>query len=329
MHDLVDLFDSLGRPARDGEGLVFIGAAIPGSPHRIAKSEDGQPAILLATEGRGHLGTPPFALEHLHIKHGTRCRVQIEAEAPAQESTFSIVQCVRGDRALQLHFLRAVGAALLALGPVPTNEQLSESLNALVALFRAMSNLPRKSVQGLWGELFVIAEALEPPELVRRWHTSSGELFDFAAGPARLEVKTAADPIRQHYFRLEQLQRADVEIAVASLLVSPSGAGTSAHDLLTEIYSVLREPDLALHVERVVADTLGAQWTTAFSGRFDRELARASLAFFRASDVPAPRCTVPSTVTDIRFRSDLTNVPSWVAPKDTDRLFQAAMQRRR
>jgi hypothetical protein len=326
MHDLIGLFDSLGRPSGGADVLVYAGVEIPGSRHRVAKAVDGQPAILLATDTIDRLGGPPFALEHLSIKHSVRCRIEVNAGGAPQDETFSIVQCVGGDRTMHVHFLRAVGAALLALGDAPSGQELTDALTALVALFRAMANPPRKTVQGLWGELFLIADATDPSRLVRGWHALPAELFDFADGKARLEVKTAGDRTRRHHFRLEQLSAADADILVASLFVSPMAGGASAHDLLREIHDRVPDRDLALRIESVVADTLGNQWASAISGRFDRQLARSSFALFEASHVPAPVCSAPTTVTEIRFRSDLTDAARWEV-RSGHSLFEAAVPR--
>ena len=48
---------------------------------------------------------------------------------------------------------------------------------------------PRKTIQGLWAELFIIERANNPEYLIQSWHSSSEDKFDFNDGQDKIEVK--------------------------------------------------------------------------------------------------------------------------------------------
>ena len=105
-------------------------------------------------------------------------------------------------------------------------------MSRLIELFRAMSEPPRKSVQGLWAELFVISRSHHPSILIDAWHTMIEDQYDFAMGNQRIEIKSFSGDVRNHHFSLEQLHPPTGVIAlVGSILVARSQAGESLHDL--------------------------------------------------------------------------------------------------
>ena len=89
-------------------------------------------------------------------------------------------------------------------------------------------------------------------------------------------------------------------------------------------------PDLLLHVDRIISITLGENWRDTLEARFDLERAEDSLAFFEVTSIPMVDRNLPPGVSDVRFKSDLTNCP----PASIDdfrtlgELFQTALSRR-
>ena len=93
-------------------------------------------------------------------------------------------------------------------------------MDRLIELFRAMTTPSRKSVQGLWAELFLIAQSRQPTILVDAWHMLPEDRYDFAMDDQRIEVKSFSGSLRQHHFSLEQLQPPEgVKTLIASMLV--------------------------------------------------------------------------------------------------------------
>jgi hypothetical protein len=171
-----------------------------------------------------------------------------------------------------------------------------------------MTEPPRKSLQGLWAELFVIAQANDPVTLAGAWHTAPEDLYDFSLGNQRIEVKSARGRVRRHFFTLEQLNPPPgMKLVIASVLIEASGEGVSLVELLEQIRVQLSgRADLMLRVEKVVGLTLGESWRHAIEERFNYRLAEESLSFYEPEQIPQISSDIPSEVSEVRFRSDLT-----------------------
>ena len=74
------------------------------------------------------------------------------------------------DRNLQEYFLRISETLIKTLSNKPTQQQVIESLNKFVEVFRALTDTPTNTVHGLWTELFVIDNSKNPQTLLNYWH---------------------------------------------------------------------------------------------------------------------------------------------------------------
>ncbi len=307
MSDLDRQFAVLSRPVDATSDLRFAAAPIAGHPrHRIAIDRHGLPSLLIDVSGAETAG-PPLVLQHIRMQQGVDCRVA-EPGGKVETRRFTIIRCADDDPITREYFLRVGGSVLDAIGDKPSAAAVDRTLERLVELFRALTTAPRKSVIGFWAELFVIAHSQEPAVLVRAWHQLPEERFDFALARERLEVKATVGRVRRHHFSLEQLLPVPgVEALVASLLVERSASGLSMSELIESIRSsIASDAALLLHVDTVVALTLGSAWQSAMSERFDADLAGSELMFFEPSLIPKPHGTVPREVTEVHFVSDLT-----------------------
>jgi hypothetical protein len=178
----------------------------------------------------------------------------------------------------------------------------------------------------------MIAEATDTILLTRAWHSVPGEPYDFSLGPQRLEAKSAVGEERRHHFKLEQLRPpGPIKVLVASVLVDRSGGGCSVAELLGRARARLScDPDLLLRIDQIVAASLGQNWRNGLEERFDLQRARESLGFYWARAIPSIDSSLPMGVSDVRFRSDLTQVAP-VEPRtleDAGGLFRAALPAR-
>lgn len=223
---------------------------------------------------------------------------------------FTVLRCLSDDEAIQGHFLTVGGPFLACLGEHPAPTQVSRFLETLVALFRALSEPPRKSVQGLWAELYLITRARDSRALVKAWHASPDERYDFSGGSQRIEVKCAVGRGRVHHFSLEQLTPPDMTVVlIASLCTERSGGGTSLRELLAKARAQLSgDPALLLRLESVVGGTLGESLSRALDESYDLEMATQSLGFYEVDAVPRPPGPLPREVREVRFTADLTHI---------------------
>ncbi len=274
------------------------------------------PVLLVSARPAPSASPPaPFALEHLVVQHEVACLVS-HYDGIQEQSRFSIIRCVSSDESLQKYFLRVLGSFVGLLGSSPTSADVASVVNRLVELFRLMTLPPRKSAQGLWAELLVVAESTDPVALLGAWHVLPTDVYDFNAGAQRLEVKSTGGRRRQHRFSLAQLQPPPgTRVLVASVLAESAGGGTSLRELVDEVRSrVIVCPELASRVDQVVALSLGDSWRQAFDVRFDRELATSHLAFFDAAVIPCIDPNIPAGVSDVRFVADLDDVQQQAKP---------------
>jgi putative PD-(D/E)XK family protein DUF4420 len=326
--DLGVLLDSLVSPRTGATGLRFTAAPIPGSePHRLGVAPNGNPALLLvAAPGRVPAKRlPTIELEHLTVQHDVLCRIIAENEVTT-EAPFTVIQCTSGDATLRRQFLGISSSLLLTLGPAPTAVNVQRAVAALVELFRALSLPQRKSTQGLWAELFVISQGADPGALVRAWHATPEDRYDFNAGSVRIEVKSSAARVRRHRFALEQLKPPlGTQVVVASMFTERSGSGVTLAELVAKVRtSLATSPEFQIRVERVVAQTMGQGYSRALEMGFDWQLATESLAFFAHKEVPRISGDLPWGISEVSFVADLSASPALCTDVWSEGLLAAA-----
>jgi hypothetical protein len=309
--ELLPIFSQLKPPvAGTSKGRVFNASLIPGMDgHRVAIDIQGNPYILLAITGTGGENPPPIRLEHLLVQHGVRCEI-LGAPETSRDNAFTIVGCIGGDALLHAYFFRTIQALLPTVQEGASVAQVSAAIQKLVELFSSMLQPARKSIQGLWAELLVLAQASDLPEALDAWHPTLTSLHDFEAGPHSVEVKSAAGSARRHHFMLEQLDASEgQEVIVASVLAEPAGAGSSIADLSQELRAALASrPLLVAKLDGLIVATLGAGWRRGIEVRFDRKKGLESLRFYPVHEIPRVPTPVPPEVSGVHFAVDLTNL---------------------
>jgi Putative PD-(D/E)XK family member, (DUF4420) len=323
------LFAALPLPTGDSPTGRFSAQPIPGMEScSVGKDAAGSPVLLIETEAAGpRAAVAPIVLEHLSVLHNVDCRMQ-DTGGGASTHRLSVIRCCGDDPTLHEYFLRALTPVIASLPTRPSREQVVQAVNRMIELFRRAAQAPRKTIQGLWAELFVMQRASDPCRLLRGWHTELADRFDFAEGAQRLEVKTVAGRVRMHRFSHEQLRPPAGTLAmIVSILIERSAGGQSVNDLVDDIRRRVADPDLLLRLDAVVADTLGNEWRAAQDERFDRHLATESIRFLDARTIPSVGTAIPPEVSDVHFRVDFTNHPL-TAPDDLCQaggLFAAAL----
>lgn len=310
MLNLIELFQSFDSITTTIDNDRFAASPIPDHTlHRLGKDTLGRPLLLISiSKVRSQNQQTPVVLENLTVQHNLNCRVS-RPDGTSEEGVFTVVHCTAEDITLQDYFLKVMSTVVISLGDQPTQSNVAHVMNQLIELFRAMAKAPRKSVQGLWAELFLIFQARQPAVLIDAWHTVPEDRYDFAMDNQRIEVKSFTGNVRSHHFSLEQLHPPDdIKALVASVSVESSQAGDAIADLREKIQSRLGSNlDPLLQIDRVIALTLGDAWQQASEARFDERLAEESLAFYETFNIPSVNPNSPSGVSAVHFRSDLTD----------------------
>jgi hypothetical protein len=305
--DLLALFESLVLPLEPPSGTNLSAIPIPDSQaHRLAKDANGSPCVLLR-QPRGAARPASIHLENLSISYDVPCNIT-HPTGDREQGNFTIIKCSNSDPKLFPHFLRIISPIVAALGPNPTSAAVRRAILGLVELFRALTAPTQRSIQGIWGELFVIHNAGDPITVAAAWHRIPEEHYDFAAGPQRLDVKTSSNRRREHYFSHTQLSGpGPSRVIIASLFVERIGGGISLRRLFEQTRQLLADDAVLLtQFDASFYATVGSAWNDAMDESFDSELAEESLAFFDASSVPKVRTPIPPGVSDVRFCSDLS-----------------------
>jgi hypothetical protein len=305
--NLAELLAAVEPLAPDASSGAFRVVPIPDFPrHYIGRNATGQPCFLL--------GSPPGAFQApvrlalLEARFGNLHRIH-PVDGEAREELLSVITCTSPDVQAQAYFLHVCETILRIVGERPTLDTIVQSVQRLIEIFRRLSRTPSRSLNGLVGELFLIAASRDVAACVQAWRSTDIDRFDFSTGNVRLDVKASADRLRIHHLSAEQCQPPAGTVGLlASLFIEASGGGQSLRELVDTIEAALAgRDDLILKVQETVAETLGESLPTAMGVRFDDRLALASLRFYDLATVPAIRDGVPPEVSGVHFRSDLSS----------------------
>jgi len=290
-----------GLPGVD-DGAVSV-EAVPGFPWARIGVTASNVMLLLPPEGLKVLAE--HDLEHIGIKPILEFRVR--DSSGERKERVALVEAKSRDAWLVESFLQLV-AMLFESGVQPTPNSIQQLLDDLVALFRALTQPPLKSVIGLWGELFVVYRSSDPQELVGAWHVTPRDKFDFSKGRERIEVKTTTGP-RIHNFAHAQLSMPEgLRVTIASVVVVPQEDGMTCGDLAEGILGRLTDAAHKRKFLEVVVRTLGEKWQSQDSERYDLEQAKLALKFFDSRVIPRVSDPIPPQVSGVKYQVDLQGV---------------------
>ncbi|MFA5411289.1 MAG: PD-(D/E)XK motif protein [Candidatus Omnitrophota bacterium] len=307
---LLSIFAILPIPKTTKGGESFSAQAIERSPHQIGKDTEGRPAILIATgdeKKRGIESPCPVALEHISVRYNVLCEISKVGEV-SRQGRFIVIRCESHDNDLVEYFLRTMEVHISSLGVAPSYKQVIDMVGKLIELFRALTQVSKQSIQGLWAELLVIAESSDPHLLLRSWHFSPDDRYDFAFEQKYIEIKSTSGAARIHHFSLEQLNPpSGTSAIIVSLFVERSLNGLTVIDLMDRIQAEIRgDVSLLAHLHRNVTLILASDWRQADSLKFDQHLAKKSLRIYDVGSVPSVSCPVPLEISEVKFKANLS-----------------------
>jgi hypothetical protein len=309
--NLIDLFDTLSAPENDSK--VFNAIPIPEYPNfRIAIDYEGNAVLLLSVSKRiKDLSLKNFRLKYLQLEQNLECKIYENDSFKLQIFTVVTFRC--SDRNLQGYFLRISETLVKAIGQCPTQQQVIDSLKKFVEVFKALSDSPTNTVNGLWAELFLVENSSNPKVLINYWHNLPEEKFDFNAGIERIEVKSSSNFERKHIFSAEQLNPpSDTQVLIASIFLKQHSSGTNIQKLIENISEkVDYDYEITDKLNTIVFRTLGSSLEHSIGIKFDYEIARQSLQFYRHQDIDKiEKIHIPENVSEVKYKSDLTNLRS-------------------
>jgi hypothetical protein len=301
------LFGAL--PTATGEAAQLPAVAIPGRTNDyLAKAPSGEATFLLRGAGSPAV-KPPLRLRHIEVDYGSQCRIQ-EGAAPPVEGEFIAIRSVDvGASGLEL-FVRTVEALVATLPTKPLPAETESLIAAIVELFRKLAQPARRSIKGLWAELYVIDRSAAPERMVAAWHAESDEKFDFLTPNGYVEVKATEQAVRVHDFALAQLRGPrSADGLVASLRLRRATGGVGILGLARRLTALLANEAARAKVWANVVDAMGRDFTEANDLAFDERFAEANAIVVAAQDVPCIAVPLPSGVIDARVTVDFSAIP--------------------
>ncbi|EIJ39925.1 hypothetical protein JoomaDRAFT_2968 [Galbibacter orientalis DSM 19592] len=307
MIDLKKIYDKLPLPQKQSP-YSFSAKTIEGfENHRIAKNHSDNPSLLiLISENNQDFFIANQNLFNIKVTHNTKC--EIETDKKVSHNNFSVVSYIGQNDDVKDVFLKTCQVLIKSLGQNPSNKKIKYTVDKFIELFKAIKEPPKKSIQGLWCELFLIGQSSFPEKAILGWHSIPEEKFDFSFDKLRIEVKSSATESRTHHFSTAQLNLIpDTEIIIASILVNTSVSGLSIVDLMKKINSKLDDfPRQKEKLHLLVYSTLGVDVERVNEIKFDYGLAKESLRFYKSKDIPKiETVNIPKGVSNVRFTSNL------------------------
>lgn len=301
--DLANLLDSLG-PASSG---AYAARVIPGSElHFVARDTEGFPLVMLGSRDAPHGLTPPLRLQAFEAQFAVLCEVALP-DGRTGAHKLSVVRCLSADPELQRYFLRVCEAVLQLVGGAPAFTQVTGALRRMVALFQRLSQAPTREIVGLYGELLIISWCKDPVAAIAAWRADPNARFDFSIDDARLEVKTTTHRNRAHSFSLDQCRPPPGTVGLVASVLAEPGAGASLGEVIERIESRAGGDVAAvMKLQELVSESLGASLVEGLKARYDDRAARSSARWFFCEDIPSPQGEIPPSVTELRFKVDLS-----------------------
>lgn len=283
---------------------------IKGKPHRLGISPEGYPMFFVECSDDLHF--EDIKLELIKVLFHRQCSLITNENKIPEKKIFTIILLKSEREDLQEYFLQVILLVLMRLKGTPKTITLKTEIYKVIELFINPPTVSEETVRGLWAELFSILMGKDIPYLVESWHSTAYDKYDFNDQIDLLEVKSATGDHRSHIFSIEQLNPAEGKVLfIASVFVNHSGQGTSILDLMDMLTSSLLDDDLSIKVTELVLKTLGVEYDKVKDIQFDFNYAKQTYKIFDSLDIPKIEPdAVPARVSNVKFRSDLSEVKS-------------------
>jgi len=305
--NLVEVFNLLEAPEAVNRNLFNAITLTDFTFAKVAINNEGFPTILISSlPDSTSFSQKNIRLKYLELTHNLECRVS--ENSSTQFQNFTVIVFRSNQESLQKYFLGIAETLIKSLSLMPTQQEVVQAFKNFTEIFRALSDTPIKTVQGLWAELFIIDSAKEPVTILNYWHNFPEEKFDFNADTEKLEVKSSSALERIHTFASEQLNPPnDKQVLIASIFTKQSVHGQSILHLSNSIQQKVADTDLVGKLFANISKTLGNTIEQSIKVKFDYNIAKESLRFYRHQDITKiEKINIPNEVSDVRYKSDLS-----------------------
>ena len=306
------IYESISTPnGIDSNQPVYAVIQAPGYDNcYVGKDNEGH-ACLLVKISEPMIDRPsPMRLKYLDVQFDLHCNLTHEKQL-GTECSFTVIKCRDLDPEVACYFLSICETIVKLVGDVPSQKQIALVVKRLSSILEKSQNPPSRSLNGLFGELFLIWHSSNTVRTLHAWRTHNAEGFDFSEGDIRIDVKTTNRKTRIHTFSYAQCNPpTNTKAIVASLFTERISGGLELRSLIHEIEDkVIEHTDLVIKLHNNVAGVLGDKVSESMSCSFDMRLAESSLKYFDLTKIPAIRGPLSPGVSEVHFQSDLSNSP--------------------
>lgn len=309
MQNVFKIFQDLKNESpRNGDSFAI--ATLPTiKTHKLGISLIGQPMFFIKCDEKAKAKSLDTNLEFISVQYNRQCQL-INKKGKIEEGFYTIISLKSDSDYLQEYFLKIVFLLVKNLSEKPLLKDLKIEIEKLINLFTKFSKPALKTIQGLWAELLIIEQSKNPEYLVKSWHNSTSDKYDFNDGIDKIEVKSTSKSRRIHNFSLEQLiPNSKSKLIVSSIMTIETGTGTNIFDLIEMIELKIKDENLIYRMNEIVASTLGKDFEKAFDIYFDYQFSIDSIQHYASVDIPTINInSIPSIIMNVRFDCDLTDV---------------------
>lgn len=286
----------------------YAAASLPfNKQYKIGISDDGYPMFFVPSMSTTF--SIDINMEMITVLFGRVCKIH---DSICSEGIYTIITLKTGDIDIQKYFVDIVSILLEQLPSNYSNSTLAQEIQKLVNLFSQLSQPPRKTIQGLWAELLIIEQSVNPEYLIKSWHVDVNDKYDFNDGKDKLEIKSSIRPQKIHHFSIEQLNPNNgSKLVIASINTSIVGQGVNIYELQDRICSKIQDLQTCFRLNEVIIRTIGNDISRISEIYFDYQSAVDSIAYYDVRDIPSIRLdSIPAGVNNVHFDSDLSGIPS-------------------
>jgi hypothetical protein len=294
------LFNELSVPDSDNKD-EYKSIKIPKTNHRIAKNFEGLPSILIKTKDKDSI-VSNYKGANILLRFKENCKIHEDNS----KSIFTILSCRSNDELTIKMFLDICETTIPQLNNEPSAEEIKKITNVIVELFREISD-KKRSIIGLWGELFLIYSSSNQEKVLKAWHENPSDKYDFFDDNQALEVKCTSKTDRIHKFQHDQLLSEIKDHYIASIMVSEnSNNGLSVLDL----YENLKKNKLSINL----IDKLNKNFYRVIGShpqedlnviKFDIDYSKNNLMYYKLKDI-STLVNEDDAITDISYNLDLS-----------------------
>jgi hypothetical protein len=328
MDSIFKIFQELKKQSPDNGDSFNVGSLPFIYNHKIGISQIEQPMFFIKCVDSAYVKSMDINLEFISVQFNRKCQLKTNKNN-IEEDVYTIISLKTNSVELQEYFLEIVFLIIKKISEKPHLKDLKIEVDRLINLFSKFSNPPVKTIQGLWAELFVIEQSSNPDYLIRAWHSSKSDKFDFNDGTDKLEIKSTSKSRRIHNFSFEQLNpNKNSSLIIASIFAVETGVGKNIFGLIELIEKRIKDKELCFRINEIIAQTLGKDFEKSFDIFYDYQLAVDSVRYYSGEIIPTIiSISIPAQITNVRFDCDLTDIPDMKSCKNESLLHNTLFKK--